>query len=81
MFSPIANELLETGMRAARELSDSVAAQITNVRYGEPGTILVSVAGNTESIPEPLDVLLVGYPQAARWIARKHFSQFAKYAR
>lgn len=40
----------------------------TNIRYGKPGTILFDYAGTTYTAKEPMDVLLVGWPGAEKWI-------------
>ena len=54
-------------------------SEITNIRYGlidenERGTILFDFRGNTITIKEPDDVILVGVdgPAPARWIIKRY---------
>ena len=48
--------------------------EITNIRYGEPGKILFDFSGETHTIKEPIDVILVGtdIKLAAKWIWDKY---------
>jgi len=77
-MSYLAAELLAVGRKAAAEAVNTIAAQITNIRYGKPGEILIDYKGMTLPIIEPVDVLLVGYNDkaAARWIASKYLNLF-----
>lgn len=45
---------------------------ITNIRYGEPGKIMFDYKGQTVTIAEPTDVLLVGWPGADNWIRENY---------
>lgn len=54
-------------------------SEITNIRYGlidenDNGTILFDFHGNTITIKEPDDVILVGVdgPAPARWIIKRY---------
>ena len=81
---PIVQDVLEAGIQSARTMSTKIAGKIKNIRYGEPGKLCFDINNTTETIPEPMDVLLVGIKNtmlANTYIARKHFAQLAKYAK
>ena len=77
-MSELAAALINAVKKSNREVVTAIASGITNIRYGDikgdTGTILFNYRGATHSIPEPMDVLLVGWDdtQAARWIANKY---------
>jgi hypothetical protein len=50
---PVAKELMRSGPEAAKELRK----QVSDVRYGPPGTILFEFQGETYEVPEPDDVM------------------------
>jgi hypothetical protein len=52
---------------------------ITNIRYGALGKILFDLNGKTIVIKEPKDVLLVGWPNADKWLL-KHFKDLIRLA-
>ncbi len=78
----LVTKFIASGLISAREMSTKIAMKIENIRYGECGTILFDIGNKVECIPEPMDVLLVESNKrlAATYIARKHFSQLAKYS-
>ncbi len=43
-----------------------------NIRYAELGVIEFDFAGEIFRIKEPIDVMLVGWPQASKWIMRNY---------
>lgn len=50
---------------------DEIAKGISNIRY-DGMQIAFDVGGITHRIKDPVDVLLVGYDGAAKWLA-KHY--------
>lgn len=48
----------------------SVAGTVSNVRYGPPGQLQFDRDGQTHSVRAPLDIVVVGMPGAALWIAQ-----------
>lgn len=52
---------------------NDLASEISDIRYGQLGTILFTFNGKTVSIAEPIDVLLVGYDvPASKWIVANY---------
>ena len=84
MKIPILNEMLETLALSLEEYRLKAIPLISNIRYGIPGEILFDFNGEKISIPEPMDVLLVGdgskryRKKSAQWIIRKHFDILIK---
>jgi len=61
---------------AIEKTMNKTRKQITNIRYGKLGEIKFDFRGNTYSLEEPEDVILVGSPNilAQNYIARKIIS-------
>ena len=55
-------EMIITMKQSLAELRD----RVSNIRYGEPGTILFDFDGETYAAPEPVDVMPVGAPELAQ---------------
>jgi len=72
---PVAVELLQSGPKATAELRK----EISNVRYGKPGTILFDFRGDTYTTPEPSDIMPVGSGEKSRsWALKQLLSEKAK---
>ena len=71
----IVKEMFVAGVESCNELRQ----EITNIRYGEPGTILFEFQGRAYSVPEPMDVMPVGDGQAHKsWALKQILSKTTK---
>ena len=57
---------------------EELTNEIHNVRYGKPGSILFEFRGKTYSVPEPIDIMPVGYGDMSKaWALKQIFNDTA----